>query len=84
MAKPWGRRNLGYPILGLLCISGPKAPQANGVQHSVQQKCPPGGWGAGSASKVLCKHRTQSTYLGEAEPGVSGLEVDTAQSWPSC
>lgn len=48
-----------------------------GAHHSVQQKCPPGCWGAGSASKVLCKYE-DSEHIGEAEPGVSALEVDTA------
>jgi hypothetical protein len=55
-----------------------------GVQHSVQPKCPPGGWGAGLTNKVLRKYEDPDIYSGEAEPGISALEVDTAHFLPTC
>lgn len=55
-----------------------------GVQHIVQPKGPPGVWGAGSISNVLGKYEYPDIYAGEAEPGISALEVDTAQSLPTC
>lgn len=73
IAKSWGKKNLGYWFWICCAFLGLRLHMQTRVQHSVQQKCPPGVW--------VASVRTQNTYLGEAEPRISGLEVDTTQSW---
>lgn len=69
----------------ICCVSlGLRLHMEVGVQHSVQPKCPPRVWGAGSISNVLRKYEDPDIYSGEAKPGISALEVDTAQSLPTC